>query len=460
MDIYGLESLQEKIFFSKTREYFEEVISSYNNQNYRSATVMIWSVVVYDLVLKLQHLVDAYDDKSAKEILTEIKRKQIENSKSSSWESYLIVEVCNKTDLIDNFELTNLEYVQQQRHLSAHPIIKDSVELYIPNRDTVRSLIRNALEIVLIKPPIYTQRVLDSILADLSDNKVIFSQIEDVERFTKRKYLQRLSSDSLKKIFRSFWKLVFIIDNEDCKKNRLVNFMFLCVMVDNYQTEINSAIEEEKDFFSNILNLKNEILIHYLLLFLYRDPVAYEYFNEDIKIRIDRQIEDRLDSGFLCYFLYKDITQYYEYLEDLVREKYTTDIPLAYWKRLLKVSDSNELEAEFTELLGLYYSLSMNFDTADNRFIIIKHFIDLFNEKSLIKLLELSEENNQTYNRGKAPKDYFELREFIKSKYKDFDFSPFTNFLKQVAWHEETLEDEDLKNPEESKAVFNDEMPF
>lgn len=457
MDVYGLESLQGQIFFPKTREYFEEVISSYNNQNYRSATVMIWSVVVYDLVLKMQHLVDAYDDNSARIILENIKNKQKENPKSSKWESDLITETCKNTDLIDSFELTNLEYLQQQRHLSAHPVIKDTVELYIPNRDTVRSLIRNALEIVLIKPPIYTRKVLNNILIDLSENKEILNKVEDVELFTKRKYLQRLSSNSLRQILRSFWRLVFTLNDVKSKENRLVNFYFICVIADNYKAEVNIWINEDKDYFNKIMNIEEDLLIQYLVLLLYRNPSAYEYLNDDIKIRIKSLVKSNLHAGFSSYFLYNDQTQYYEYLKKLMKDKYDTNLSLASWERLRKISDSNELEAEFTELLGLYYSLSMNFDTADNRFILIKHFFDLFNEKSLFKLLELSEKNNQTYNRGKAPKDYFEFSKIIMSEYKDFDFSPFEKFQEQIKWFKDM---EAIDNSEKDKTGFDVEPPF
>tara|TARA_B100001059_G_scaffold235092_1_gene279644 strand:+ start:1093 stop:1248 length:156 start_codon:yes stop_codon:yes gene_type:complete len=38
---FSLEALSEKIYNHKTRDYFEEIVSSYNNKNFRSATVMI-----------------------------------------------------------------------------------------------------------------------------------------------------------------------------------------------------------------------------------------------------------------------------------------------------------------------------------------------------------------------------------------------------------------------------------
>ena len=44
----------EKIYFAKTKEYFQEVMSSYSIGNYRTATVMLYSVAICDLQIKLQ----------------------------------------------------------------------------------------------------------------------------------------------------------------------------------------------------------------------------------------------------------------------------------------------------------------------------------------------------------------------------------------------------------------------
>lgn len=52
-DELSIESLQAKIFSANTTEYFEEVYSSYIHGNYRSAVVMLWSVVVLDVVQKV-----------------------------------------------------------------------------------------------------------------------------------------------------------------------------------------------------------------------------------------------------------------------------------------------------------------------------------------------------------------------------------------------------------------------
>lgn len=64
----------EDIYFVKTQEYFNEVVSSYANGNYRSAVVMLYSVVICDLLFKLQELKDMYNDTTAVEILSQIEK--------------------------------------------------------------------------------------------------------------------------------------------------------------------------------------------------------------------------------------------------------------------------------------------------------------------------------------------------------------------------------------------------
>jgi len=48
---------------------------------------MLWSVVVCDLLFKLQHLVDLYGDGKAKGILAEIGQMQQDNERSPVWEA-------------------------------------------------------------------------------------------------------------------------------------------------------------------------------------------------------------------------------------------------------------------------------------------------------------------------------------------------------------------------------------
>ena len=80
---------EDKIYFSKTREYFREVLSNYYNGNYRSAIVMLYSIAICDLLLKLQELKEIYNDKNATTIptktsVTEIKKDTDKNRSQMS----------------------------------------------------------------------------------------------------------------------------------------------------------------------------------------------------------------------------------------------------------------------------------------------------------------------------------------------------------------------------------------
>ena len=83
----------DEIYFPKTREYFKEVISSYSNGNYRSATVMLYSVAICDILLKLKELKDMYNDSTASSILNEIESTQKESASKSSWEKELLEKI-------------------------------------------------------------------------------------------------------------------------------------------------------------------------------------------------------------------------------------------------------------------------------------------------------------------------------------------------------------------------------
>ena len=252
-DEFSIDSLKNHISSKETAKYFEEVYSSYINGNYRSAVVMLWSVVIYDVINKLQTLKDTYNDPHAIKFLNQIAVRQKNNSKSSDWELNLIKDVCETTDLIDFIEYKTLEYLQTQRHLSAHPVLKDNASnLYTPNKDITRSLIRSALEIVLIKPPIYTDKILISLLKDLEDTKSVFTDMAKLKRYVKGKYLERINAETKTKLFETFWKFVMQKDNPDCDRNRVANLRFLSILALDNLAEVEKSIVAKQGFYSTI----------------------------------------------------------------------------------------------------------------------------------------------------------------------------------------------------------------
>ena len=77
--MFTIEDLIEKINEPKSKELFRDVYATYAQGQYRATVVMLWTVVVCDLIYKLQYLRDVYNDSTAISILNEIENKQKKN---------------------------------------------------------------------------------------------------------------------------------------------------------------------------------------------------------------------------------------------------------------------------------------------------------------------------------------------------------------------------------------------
>ena len=116
MKDFSLEEARTKISSDKTKEYIGEVLSSYYNGNNRAAIVTLFSVVICDILDKLEVLDEIYQDTVAKDILDEIKAFQTSSPTNPDWEKDIIEKVKNRTDLIDNTDYTHIKSLQNHRH--------------------------------------------------------------------------------------------------------------------------------------------------------------------------------------------------------------------------------------------------------------------------------------------------------------------------------------------------------
>ena len=156
MSLYLIES--ENIYFPQIRGYFKEIVSSYDNGNYRSAMVMLYSTIVCDLLLKLKELSEVYSDSKAEKILSEINQKRSEY-KDSSWEWDLIKKIHTQTELLSDESFMLIEHIYDLRNFSAHPAINDDYELISPTAEMVVAYIRKALVDILIKPSVFADNI-------------------------------------------------------------------------------------------------------------------------------------------------------------------------------------------------------------------------------------------------------------------------------------------------------------
>lgn len=428
MGSFSIEHLSEDIHFSKTKTYFKEVLSSYRNENYRSAVVMLWSVAVCDVIYKLQSLVDIYNDATARKILAEISATQDAQPTSSAWETTLIDEVFKNTKLLDALEHENLRSLQKQRHLSAHPILNRDRELHSPNKDTTRALLRNTLEGLLTKPPFYTNKILDELLADLSESSKALNTRSKVSQYLENRYLRRLKPETQIALFKTFWKLTFRLVNDECNKHRRLNLHVLECISARQHALIPNTIRDDQDFYGNTAS--GGMALTYLTYHLAKNSNLYYCLPEATRLKILHHIESDDHGRILGWFTKTDLeTHYTDLLKWIVSEAYPT-IEQELWTVLISFEDSVEWQRCCCKLMGAYYAESGSFNTADSRFQnSLQPHLSLFDIDALSFTLERIEKNSQTIHRGRAETDHTMIKDRISEIDTNFDYSRFPHFL-------------------------------
>ncbi|MBD0328100.1 MAG: hypothetical protein ICV68_16875, partial [Pyrinomonadaceae bacterium] len=350
---FSLENLSEKIHYGKTKDYFQEVLSSYHNGNYRSAVVMLWSVAVCDIVYKLEYLVDLYQDAVAKSILDELTTLQNKDSKSSSWEVKLIEDNHKNTTLLDNSEYENLRYLQKQRHLSAHPILDSDRQLHTPNKETVRALIRNTLEDLLIKPPFYTKKIIDELLVNIAEAAPALNTRQKVKKYLESRYLSRLKPEVELSIYKALWKFVFRGEDEKCIKNRYINLQTLEVIGNRKAESILNQIKGEKDYYSNVSS--STLTLDYLVFYLSKNPQFYDLLNEDAKLKIQHNVKTTNTSKICGWFVKDSLEVHYKDILYLIENDIKFYFKEGELNFLLEIADTEEWQLLFCRILSSYY---------------------------------------------------------------------------------------------------------
>lgn len=438
MDKFDIESLQENIHFSETKLYFQEVMMTYQIGAYRSSVVTLWSVVVCDIVLRLQHLIDLYNDPNAVKIIQKIKDEQNKDSKSSAWELKILEEVLKQTQLINQADFENLIYLQKQRHLCAHPTLSNEMQLYKPNKETVRALIRNTLESVLSKPPFYTDKIIDTILEDLSETSKLLTTRDQLKRYIENRYLNRLPLEVELKLFKLLWKLTFRLEDDKCKQNRIINARILWTLTQRHTKEILNLISKDQDYYSNFS--KTDTLLFCLILYLSKiTDNIFLLLSQAAQITIKEICKQDLLSALYGWFIYDNLTDYYQHIVKYIKNNSSFIIDKLDWKNIFRFSDSHEWENQVTQLITIHYCSASRDDIIDRRFNeSILPNLQYFNDQERIKfLLQNIEANPHVYKKIQFKSDYLILRKHFKEILpKDFDFTQYPNFNNQAQQEE------------------------
>lgn len=417
----------EDIYFSKTKEYFQEVISSYSIGNYRSATVMLYSVAICDILFKLQELKDMYNDNVADSILQEVdkSRNEYDNKPKSRWEKELIESVYKKTKLLDLEAYTNLNHLYDHRNFSAHPALNEDYELIAPSKETTVANIKNVLKDILTKPPIFIKNIIGTLTEDLKGKGNLYEN-EDAKLalYLNNKYFSKMTESMKFAALKAFWKFCFCLpEDEDCKNNFKINRKVLVILFKDFHREAICYIKENKDSFV----VANDIHCKFnLLVFLSEIPLVYDELNVDTQLQVDEMVENDTNAKAIAWFKFKCINEHLEVLKTVVGLKMVPRIVNCMKEHYENIGEMSRL----IDFFIWYYGESRSFDSADERFgLVIEPFLDKMSTNQFVELVRVTDANNQIWNRGRAYSANNKVVNYAKDAlHGDFDFAQYPNF--------------------------------
>ncbi|MEP9407335.1 hypothetical protein ABKP09_13520 [Peribacillus frigoritolerans] len=406
MSTYSIEQSAEQIYHPNIKEYFNEVIQSYINGSYRSAVVMLYSVVVCDLIYKLKDLKELYDDATAKDILTKIEEVQKKDPKSGGWEGVLIEEVKERTFLLEPADKISIDALRLHRHLSAHPVLTQQDLLSTPNKETVRALIRNMLEGLLIKNPVISKSVFYTLLEDLKQHKDFFSDDISLEKYIESRYLKNTNEQMINSIFKELWGITFNCPSDECKANREINFRTLKILYKKYRTSLLVFIDQNKIPFNKFNEEDEEVLIR-MTVFFGSNPELYSFVEEHNQTKLKAKIDSSWELKVRSPFLRESMEKHFDYLiEDLHWTDYTFEerfhairfLRKEELELLLTWASENDCVDKYYDLLIQQFIHSENFDTADHNYeVIIKPNLNKFNREQFLELFDGINKNRQCH---------------------------------------------------------------
>ena len=431
MSDYSIELAAERIVDSRTKRYFTEVYGCYTAGHYRSAVVMLWSVVVTDLLFKLDQLQNAYSDSIAQAILTEINNLRESNPRSPEWEAELVNKVALKTDLLDPAELSCLESLQAHRHLSAHPVMTSNDVLFSPNKETARGHIRNALDGVLTKPPIMSRKVFDTFIEDVEQVSSLGLGTKEMTRYLEAKYFRHFSSTTFAHIFRSLWRVTFKSTDARCQANRGINAQALEVIFSEHRAGLTNKISAERQWFSDVTFVEGTLCV--MTDFFRANSDIFPLLTNAVKAPITQYATLSLDNFSNCWFISENLDSH---LDEVIRRIDTGEVLSsdAYTRLCTSLITSDAIKKVYHSGIKLYLQ-SGSYDIADTRFQeFVKPCIQRYSKEHFEAFLKGCETcySGQAVSRSRATRDHTELKEVLDKQFSEIDLEQFPAFKDSV----------------------------
>lgn len=406
-----------------SRNYFKEILQSYYSQNYRATIVLLYSFVIYDLFIKLQTMADEGDKKALKKI-AEINTMIADDEKYSKVENEVIQFFKDNCPLYFDKFVEDIEYLKNCRNKCAHLKVNDNT-LFVPSDYHARMLICSMYDHILsVKAP-FIMDLFSVAKVDVERYSESISSIQNngLDEATKKaiidKYLKRMTYDSLKKSYKTFIRLLFVSDSEDCKGNIYGLYAFAFTMTDYLiKNGYSSLFTEETvlDIFSkiNIESLKDSSLrTNAFMSLITTYPIVMDIIrnNEEVFEYVSKKILTKPDGLKYYRIIFPHETKsIYSFFKDSPSIHW----PL-YTERLYEIMKESDdfVFSEFSKIMVKAIPSFNGFSDADCFMKVFKSHLDELTISDIEEIMKIYLRNNQCTNRSRHDEDISIIKNYV-----------------------------------------------
>lgn len=292
MIIHGLtdiDSLALSVRDPESKRLIGEAISAYRGGALRSAIVSTWIAVDYDIIAKARELSALGDPASTtfvKDLDHAIAHRAI--AKLQAIETGLLSTAFNQLQLLAHHEHEDLDRLQKDRHLCAHPAFATEDALFQPTPELVRAHITHALKHLLINAPLQGKSAIERFHADLLSPSFP-ADGDSIGTFVRAKYLDRAKDVMVVNLIKSLLSAPFGIESA-----KYIGQRHQVARTLREIAKAKTAIYDEtaKDHVARKFDAIPDAALLSVSAFVECDTRIWEWLSEPTRIRIKKLLQD------------------------------------------------------------------------------------------------------------------------------------------------------------------------
>lgn len=194
----NLEERITRVWHQEVRPLVADAYRCHSTGTPRAAIVATWTAVCADVIHKLYQLAEDGEGKAAevvKRIETARSKADAEAVKTMQQVESGLLQNALDLELIDFIEHRQLERLQQDRHLCAHPSLRPLGDVFAPSGEYARAHLVAALDALLVHPPTQGRKAVERYIIHVSDPSFVGNPDYLVQMFA-----QRVKSNAWKQI--------------------------------------------------------------------------------------------------------------------------------------------------------------------------------------------------------------------------------------------------------------------